>query len=164
VSVHATVFVPTDLQSIARDAMVIARGRVVAVTGQWTSDRRGIETMVTLETEVYLKGWFGETIQFRVPGGELGRYRSIVIGSPRFVPGQHVIVFLNAQGPSVPHVIGLTQGVYRVERASDGMWMVAPPGSLPGIAGPITRGSQSREPVLLEAFERDVRALAGAPR
>src|SRR3989454_3262808 len=60
----------------------IARGRVVAVDAQWTPDRRTIETLVTLEVESYLKGALGGTVQFRVPGGTLGRFRSIVVGAP----------------------------------------------------------------------------------
>ena len=44
-----------------------------------------------LETEAYLKGSLGETVQFRVPGGSLGRFRNIVVGAPQFTIGQRVI-------------------------------------------------------------------------
>ncbi len=52
---------------------------------------------------------------FRVPGGQIGRYKSITVGAPEFKAGDEVVLFLKAQGPSVPHVFGLNQGVFRVQ-------------------------------------------------
>jgi hypothetical protein len=52
---------------------------------RWTVDRRAIETVVTLDVEAWLKGSLGRTVQFVVPGGALGRYRSIFVGAPQFV-------------------------------------------------------------------------------
>ena len=108
---RATVLVPADLSELAREAQVIARGRVVRVDARWTDDRRTIETIVSLETETYLKGQLGEMLQFRVPGGTLGRLRSIIVGAPQFAVGQRVVVFLGASGPRVPYILGLNQGV-----------------------------------------------------
>ncbi len=163
VSPRATVLIPTDLGELTRDAHAIARGRVVAVDARWTEDRRTIETIVTLEAEAYLKGGLGETVRFRVPGGSLGRYRNIVIGAPKFSVGQRVIVFLGASGPTVPFVLGLGQGVFRVSVAEGG-WVVTPPAVLPSPIGPVVRGGASRVPAPLALFERDVRALAGGAR
>ena len=159
-NLRATVLVPTDLGDLARDARVIARGEVVAVESQWTEDRRTIETVVTLATETYLKGQLGQTLQFRVPGGTLGRLRSVVIGAPRFATGQRVIVFLGTAGPQIPHVLGLNQGVYRIDLSTAGDALVTPPPIMPGVTGPIVRGAASRVPAPLASFERDVRALA----
>ena len=75
----ATVLIPADLGELSRDAMAIARGRVIALDSQWTEDRGTIETVVTLEVESYLKGALGSTLRFRVPGGELGRFRSVIV-------------------------------------------------------------------------------------
>ena len=122
----ATVFVPVELSELSRDAVAIARGRVVAVDAQWTDGRRGIETIVSLETETYLKGSLGDVVQFRVPGGSLGRFRNIVVGAPQFTVGQQVIVFLGSRGPTVPYVLGMSQGVFRLVQ-SQGDWMVTPP-------------------------------------
>src|SRR5262249_7459645 len=77
VRARAAVVVPADLGELSRDARAIVRGGVAAVEGRWTDDRRTIETLVTLEVESTLKGSSGATIQFRVPGGDLGRYRSV---------------------------------------------------------------------------------------
>jgi hypothetical protein len=160
----ATVLIPADLGELSRDARAIVRGRVVGVDGRWTDDRRTIETIVTLEAETYLKGALGETLRFRVPGGSLGRYRNIVVGAPRFSVGQRVIVFLGANGPSVPYLLGLGQGVFRVTLGADRQWVVSPPAVMPGPIGPVVRGSAARRVAPLALFERDVRALAAGVR
>lgn len=160
----ATVLVPTDLAELAHDAAVIARGEVVAVAARWTESRRSIETVVTLETESYMKGQLGRTLQFTVPGGAVGRLRNIVLGAPRFERGQRVIVFLGVQGPQVPHILGLHQGVYRVEASTAGDAVVMPPPIMPGATGPVVRGAVSRTPAPLAAFEAQVRRLSGDAR
>ena len=160
---RATVLIPADLGELSRDALAIARGRVAALDAQWTEDHGTIETIVTLEVESYLKGSLGSTVRFRIPGGELGRFRSIVVGAPEFAVDQRVVVFLGARGPSVPFVLGLNQGVFRVSRAADNSgWFVTSPVLLPAAAGAlrIVRGDPSRRPVALGDFEQTVRGLA----
>jgi hypothetical protein len=163
VGARATVLIPADVGELARDARTIARGVVVAVDGRWTDDRRTIETIVTLETESYLKGALGQTVQFRVPGGSLGRYRNIIVGAPQFERGQRVIVFLGVRGPGIPYILGLGQGVYRVAMDANRAWTVSPPAIMP-TAGPIVRGGANRRRARLADFERDVRALAAGTR
>src|SRR3972149_10209746 len=90
---RATVVVPLDLEEMARAARIIARGRVVAVDARWTADRRMIETIVSLEVDAYLKGALGSVMHFRVPGGVLGRFRTVLVGAPQFTIDQRVVVF-----------------------------------------------------------------------
>jgi hypothetical protein len=157
----ATTVLPADLATLTRDARAIVRGLVVAVETSWAPDHRSIETVVTLDTRAYLKGALGSAVQFRVPGGRLGRFQSIMLGAPRFEIGQHVIVFLGATGPSVPYVVGLNQGVYRLAEGAGG-WLVTPPPVIAGRrGGPIVRGDRSRTPLPLAEFELRVRQLAG---
>jgi len=161
----ATVVIPATLGELSREALTIARGRVVAIDARWTDDHRRVETVVTLEAETYLKGAFGPVVQFRVPGGRLGRYRSILVGAPEFLLGQRVVVFLAARGPAVPFVLGLGQGVFRIVPGAGG-WVVTPPAVLPAAGGPvpvgIVRGDPARRPLPLADFEQQVRMLAGA--
>ena len=164
----ATVLIPADLGELSRDALAIARGRVAALDAQWTEDRGTIETIVTLEVDNYLKGSLGSTLRFRVPGGELGRFRSVVVGAPSFAVDQRVVVFLGARGPSVPHLLGMSQGVFRLSRASDNSgWLVTSPVILPASAGASTRvvrGDPARRALALGDFEQTVRALAGGAK
>lgn len=160
---RATVLVPADLGELSRDARAIARGRVMAVDPQWTEDHRTIETLVSIEVDAYLKGSLGSVVQFRVPGGSLGRFRSIMVGAPEFVVDQHVVVFLGAHGPSVPYVLGLSQGVFRIVQAAGGSgWLVTPPAMNPvTVPTRVVRGDPARRPVPLADFEQRVRDLVG---
>ena len=167
VPARATVLIPADLGELSRDALAIARGRVAAVDAQWTEDRGTIETIVTLEVESYLKGSLGSMLRFRVPGGELGRFRSIVVGAPAFAVEERVVVFLGALGPSVPYVLGMNQGVFRVSRAADNSgWLVTSPVLLPATGGAVrvVRGDPSRRALALGEFEHTVRSLAGGAK
>ena len=120
-SLRATVLIPADLTELARDARAIAVGRVVGLDSRWSPDHQTIETIVSLEVAEYLKGSLGATVAFRIPGGRVGRYRNIVEGAPQFSIDQPVIVFLGARGPSVPFVLGMSQGVYRIVPAAGGL-------------------------------------------
>ena len=163
-SVGATTLVPADLGELAHDAVAIARGRVVAADARWTEDRRSIETLVTLDVERYLKGDLGSTVQVLVPGGQLGRFQRVFVGAPAFAADDRVVVFLGASGPSIPHLVGFSQGVYRLVLARDTGWTVTPPAMWPSTTGAqkVVRGDPSRVPMALADFESRVRALAGA--
>jgi len=163
---QATTLVSADLGELSRDALAIVRGRVARVDGRWTDDRRGIETIVTLDVDEYLKGDLGATGQFRIPGGRLGRFRSIVVGAPRFAVDDRVVVFLGAKGPMIPYLVGFSQGVYRVvpDPVARDAWRVAPPVVSTDMPAAVPRGDPSRVPLPLDAFESRVRALAGSGR
>jgi hypothetical protein len=164
--VGATTLVPADLGELARDAGAIVRGRVTGTAAQWTGDRRSIETVVTIETEASLKGSLGPSARFAVPGGSLGRYRRIFVGAPEFIVGQRVVVFLGWRGPGVPYLLGLGQGVFRLEADRDRGWLVTPPPMVPPSGGTvrIVRGDSARGRMPLGEFEQRVRELAGVGR
>jgi hypothetical protein len=121
---------------------------------------------VTIETEASLKGSLGASVRFVVPGGALGRYRRVFVGAPEFSVGQHVVVFLGWRGPSVPYLLGLGQGVFRVEPDRDRGWVVTPPPDISPSSAAITlvRGDSSRRPMPLADFEQRVRDLARTQR
>jgi hypothetical protein len=123
--VSATVLVPVALPELTADATVVVRGIVVATEARWLEGRRGIETVVTLAASDYVKGNLGRSLTFRVPGGQMGPYRSFMVGAPVFRQGDDVVLFLKASGAEVPHVVGFNQGVYRVRADSKGGPVVA---------------------------------------
>ena len=112
----ATVIAPAELGDVVSGSHVIVHGRVVEVRSMTTPDRRSIFSLVTLRVDEALKGRPGRTVTFRVPNGQVGRYRRIVVGAPEFAMGDEVVVFLQGQAPQVPTLFGLSQGVYRVSR------------------------------------------------
>ena len=168
-SLGATVLVPAEFREIVNGSEVIVHGRVVDVRSDWTTDRFRIETVVTLEAAAYFKGGPGERVTFRVPGGTIGRYRSLMVGAPEFRAGEEVVMFLKANGPAVGYVFGLNQGVFRVRRdARTGRRLVVPPALMASSTAPaaVKRGDPDRRPVPLDAFHAQVRAAlaTGAAR
>lgn len=164
VTAQATVLLPADLGDLAREAQAIVRGRVDAVQGQWAADHHGIETIVTLVVESSLKGSLPGAVQFRVPGGRVDHYRTVLVGAPSFTPGDRVVVFLGSSGPAIPHVLGLSQGVFRIVSPAGGAPVVIPPAVMPSSTTvPVVRGE--RAPLALSDFEQKLRDLvAGAAR
>jgi hypothetical protein len=148
---------------LSREAATIVRGRVVATDARWAAASRAIETVVTLEVEAALKGNAGTLVRFRVPGGVVGRSRQVIIGAPRFALEQRVIVFLAAVERDEPHLVGFSQGVYRVEPSPSGL-QVTPPLVTASLSGRIVRGDPARRPLALGEFERQVRALVAGAR
>jgi hypothetical protein len=159
-SVDATTIAPLSFEQLVNASSAVVYGRVSDVRAQWTTDRRFIESIVSLDVIKGIKGAAGDRIEFTVPGGQVGRYLNVIPGAPTFAPGDLAIFFLTARGPRLPITTGLTQGVYRVQRdASSGAMLVMPP--VVDTVGPIVRGDVRRKPVSLAAFEGSVRTLAG---
>ena len=105
--------VPIEFRELVTSAPVIVHGRVTDVRSAFVDGRRAVETYVTLEALDYLKGDLGTHVTFRVPGGQVGRYRTIFVGAPQFQEGNEVVLFLKAERASLPSVIGLNQGAFR---------------------------------------------------
>ncbi len=163
-AVHATVLVATDLTGLARNAQVIVRGRVAQVTPQWTDGRRRIVSVVSIDAIEYLKGDFGSRFEIQVPGGTMGRYSSVMAGAPSFKEGQELILFLAAQPPSLPYIVGFSQGVYRVMAdPASGRQVVTPPPLIAGAtAQKITPGYPNRKLLALSYFTSQVKRLVAA--
>jgi hypothetical protein len=158
----ATVLLPADFSQMVSESQVIVHARVIDVEGVLVGNRRAIESLVTVVVLSPLKGVTGEEVVFRVPGGRVGRYRRIFVGAPVFKPGDEVVLFLKSRVPAIPMPFGLSQGVYRVSRAT-GAPMVIPVPPTETVAG-IPRGDSTRRPVALDEFARQVRLAAGTPR
>lgn len=146
----ATVLLPADFQTVVTESGVIVHGRVVDVRSAVTAPPHGIESFVTLAVVDALKGNPGPSVTFRVPNGQVGRYRRVVVGAPEFAEGDEVVVFLRGQAPGIPALFGLGQGLYRVARQT-------------GAPTVVMRGAPARGPMPLEAFAREIDAILGTP-
>ena len=138
--VRATVIAPADFPAVVNGSQLIVHGRVVDVRSQMTAGRRSIHSFVTVAVDQALKGNPGPTVTFRVPQGQVGRYRRIIVGAPEFSVGDEIVVFLTARAPAIPTVFGLNQGVRRL------------------------RGDAARRRVALDAYRREVRAIVERTR
>ena len=159
---QATVVVPAEFREVVNGADVIAYGRVVETTVETGDARRRVDTLVTLRVGTYLKGGPGDTLVFRVPGGQVGRYRTVLVGAPQFAVGDEVIVFLNTAAREYPTVFGLNQGVFRVEVEAQTRRRVVMPTAVMAQADEperVVRGAPSRRPVPLETFGAQVQTV-----
>jgi hypothetical protein len=156
-STPATTLAPADFEEMVSSSQVIVRGRVERVEALLNGPRRAIERVVTLAVLDDLKGDAASTVVFRVPGGQVGRYRRVMVGAPDFTQGDEVIVFLKGRSPVVPMPFGLSQGVYRVHAGAHGR-EVMPFAPEPGR---VVRGEASRRFPGVDEFAQSVRRLAG---
>jgi hypothetical protein len=149
-TISATVVVPADLPTAVAESDVIVHGRVVDARSAVTAPPRGIETFVTVAVVEALKGAPGRHVIFRVPNGQVGRYRRVVAGAPEFAEGDEIVVFLRGAPPQIPSLFGLSQGVYRVARQAGAPFVL--------------RGGAERRPLPLEALTREIETLVETSR
>jgi hypothetical protein len=160
----ATVVIPAEFREIVAGSSVIAHVRIVDLRAEWSDGRRRVDTIVTAEVVSPLKGAPDRMLTFKVPGGQLGRYRTVMVGAPVFTRGDEAVLFLSSEPGGVPSVFGLNQGVFRVQpEPVSGRRVVVPP---PLMSGPtpqvLRRGSAMRRPLALEAFGAQVREVMAA--
>jgi hypothetical protein len=156
---RATTLISMDLPELVSTAHTIAYGRVTDTRATVVSGRT--ETVVTVNASAYLKGDGGHVLTFRVPGGQIGRYRTVVVGAPVLCDGDEVVVFLNGTGPQLPTVVGFSQGVLHVHRDSGGAdpVVLAPPSPRGDRAERVVRGIGARRLMPLSTFVEEVHAL-----
>jgi hypothetical protein len=153
---------PLSFSELVQESSAVVYGRVSEVRGQWTADRRGIESVVVVEASSYLKGDLGEEVTVRVPGGEAGGFVNIIPGTPKLLAGDRVVLFLKTSGPAIPVITGTSQGVFRVSTdPATGTNLVSPP-VVNSAATTAPRGDSSRRPVSLAAFTAAVRGVEAA--
>ena len=158
---RATTVIPADFTEMVAGSQLIVHGAVIDVRSQLTAGARTIETVITIAVTDSLKGESASTVVLRVPGGQVGRYRRVMVGAPEFVRGEEVVLFLAGHAPAMPMPFGLNQGVYRVVRSA-GRALVAP--LVASSAGRVVRGDPARRPLALEDFTGQVRTIVERER
>ena len=161
-SLTATVVVPAEFREIVADAGLIVRGRVTDVRSL-VAPNNTIDSVATVAVDSLLKGQAETFVSVRVPGGEIGRTRYVLMGAPTFRVGDRAVFFLKRGPDSLWRPIGLTMGVYRVQaEAPTGRPVVRPP-VLPNRVGGSTRGDVSRRLLPVSEFESLVRLVMTSP-
>ena len=152
-SLVASVVIPATLDELAVEAAFIVHARVARVDARQAPGTLRVERVVTLAVVRALKGSPGDTLQLVLPGGTLGRYRTVVPGIPEVAEGEEALLFLRPTPTGTAHLVGFSQGVLRVRiDPSTGQRMVAPAvGS--EVTGPVVRGAPDRGPQLLATIE-----------
>ncbi|MPZ78109.1 MAG: matrixin family metalloprotease [Deltaproteobacteria bacterium] len=114
-SAMATIVVPTADHHLVRQAAAIVQGQVTRIESHWDAGKKQIYTHITVQVEEVLKGELAQTeLTIKQAGGTVGGLHSWVHGSPEFVVGERVLLFLTANSDGTPRVLGLYQGKFSV--------------------------------------------------
>jgi hypothetical protein len=166
VPLSATLIVPAEFRQVVAESTLIVRGRVTDVRAVDIRDV-GVETVVTVAVENVLKGQSERFVYLRVPGGEIGRYRYVMVGAPVFRTGQRAMLFLKRGPDNFWRPFGLNQGVFRIHPDPvTGLPVVPPPlvaGRTAPLKGPTERGDPRRKLMPVQEFESLVRLVMLTP-
>jgi hypothetical protein len=88
-----------SIPDLARRADAIVLGDVRAVRSSWDRSHSAIYTEIEVAPGEVLKGASSDSVWFEHLGGRVGDVTSVVAGTPAFVPGEQVLVFL-VRGPA----------------------------------------------------------------
>lgn len=112
----ATITQKLSLEQLAREADLIAMGRIQGVTSQESVDRSTMTTVVTLSVEEQWKGPKASTITVKQPGGSVGGLTQRVMGEPQFSVGEEVILFLKKGRNGSYVTVGGVQGKFLIKK------------------------------------------------
>lgn len=165
VTTTASTLLPADFRATVTQATVIVRGRVTDVRAV-RSVAGEVETVATIAVDATLKGGARAFVSMRLPGGTIGRYRTVMPGAPRVDVGDSGVFFLKAAPGGALWPVGLSSGMYRIA-TTNGRVMVAPP-VLPGVTtattGIVRRGDTRRKMLPLPEFESLVALVLSGTR
>jgi hypothetical protein len=113
-AIRATTLARLNLDQLASAANAIARVRCAAVESRW--ENGGIWTVTTFDVVETMKGTLAAQITVRLPGGRVGHLTAAVDGTPRFIPREMAIVFLESSRAGGFTVAGWVEGTFRIER------------------------------------------------
>ena len=107
------------LDEMARKSTAIVRATVVGTSGIL----RGADVYTLYQIEI-VENWKGagkpHLEQVAVPGGAAGGLRQMVPGAPSLHLGEEYVMFLWTSRSGLTQLIGLTQGLFNVQRSGTG--------------------------------------------
>ena len=151
--------IPAEFKEVISDSTLIVRGRITDVRSvEATTPGQGIDSIATVAVENLLKGRATDFVYVRVPGGQIGTTKYVMVGAPTFKTGQRAVFFLK---PGVTDTtyrpVGLTMGIYRIQPEPQTRRAVVEPPLLAGktanATGPAIRGDARRKLMPVSEFE-----------
>ncbi len=106
------------VEDLARQADVIAVGKVTATKSGWDGSHKRIVTSVTVNVGEYLKGNEGNVLTVTTMGGEVNGVGEWYSHTARFKAEEEVVVFANRDREGKLRVAGGEEGKMKIERDS----------------------------------------------
>jgi hypothetical protein len=113
-SIRATTLARLSLDQIAAGSDAVARVRCTAAESRW--ENGSIWTLATVDVLESMKGNLPASITIRMPGGRVGHLTATVDATPKFAPGNEVVVFLQRSPAGDFAVAGWAEGTFRISR------------------------------------------------
>jgi len=114
---HATSVIAPSFSELVGRAETVIHGTVTEVRSDWAvqGGHRVIKSWVSIQLEEPLKGIpASASLTLEFLGGRVDGAEMTVQGSPRFAPGDEVVVFINGNGRDACPLVGWGHGAYRV--------------------------------------------------
>lgn len=160
---RATTMVSMSMEQLTQAASDIVQAHVVNQVSRWNAGHTQIVTITTLQVSRVLKGNAGSSVQIRQLGGTVGNMTVSVPGDVTLRPEGEYILFLEPAGDSDYHVVGMTQGSYRVyQDASSHEERVVLPPNLTPMQTQVGGGGNPAGTVSLLGFHKYVATLVNA--
>ena len=162
----ATTVVQMTETDLAAQAAAVVLGRVTALQSHWDAGRGQIFTDVTLAVDEVLAGpALPASVTLRQPGGRIGGVHSWLEGSPEFLIGERVLVFLRVSRDGTLRVLQLYQGKLSVmtDPLTGHEMAIRINGGGVRILAPLRRGAapQPKDTHRLDDLRRTIRAVRG---
>jgi hypothetical protein len=146
-SAQATAVLALSFEEMTARSTAVVRGTAGASEAHWDPTHRHLFTYTEIRADEILKGRAPAVMLVRSPGGEAEGLGQRVEGSPRFSPGEAVVVFLEpvADEPTTFQVMALAAGKVTLALSNTGEPRATR--DLSGIT-PYALGSIDRQPHL----------------
>jgi hypothetical protein len=115
-SARATTVIPPTFDELVNQAELIFQGTVTDVRSEWIGEgaNRHIVSYVTFRIDDQIKGDAGANYTLRMLGGTVGDQTMEVSDSPKFVAGDHDILFVENNGRQFIPLVGIMHGRFHI--------------------------------------------------
>jgi len=155
-AIHAASLEYLSLEEMASKSTAIVRGRVTSVS----AFERGsvIYTGYSVQVLEQWKGTPESSIQIALPGGALDGRRQLFGGIPVLEVGAEYVLFLWTGPGGLTQIIGLSQGLFVLERDDAGQIRASQAGTTEPMLDPKTGRLAAERPLRLRLSELRLRA------
>ncbi len=115
-SASATTVIPPTFDELVGRAELIFEGTVKDVRAQWVGEgaQRHIMTYVTFDVAENVKGQASSSYTLQMLGGTVGDVTMEVTDTPKFVPGDREILFVENNGQQFVPLVGIMHGRFHI--------------------------------------------------